>query len=152
MRFSAFCIALVLLNFVCGCAKQTAIEGVVPVTGIVRYQNEPVAGATVIFSPEGETRAASCITDADGRFQLTTLEAGDGALPGQYRVAIFKTEIINPLSQKQAQAYFHEHAGRMPPVKTRQLLPEKYRQASTSKLVAQVAADNTNDFEFNLAD
>jgi hypothetical protein len=43
--------------------------------------------------PEGQGgRPASGFTTTDGTFELTTYKTKDGALPGQYRVVVQKTE------------------------------------------------------------
>src|SRR5687768_4028659 len=63
-----------------------------PVTGIVTLQGKPVAGAAITFVPTGDGEAASAITDSEGKYALTTWEAGDGARPGEYRVKVSKQE------------------------------------------------------------
>src|SRR5215210_4988708 len=63
-----------------------------PVTGTVTSQGKPVAGAVITFVPTGEGEAASAITDSEGKYALTTWEAGDGARPGQYGVKVSKQE------------------------------------------------------------
>ena len=62
-------------------------------TGTVTLQGKPVAGAAITFVPTGEEgEAASAITDSEGKYALTTWEAGDGARPGEYRVKVSKQE------------------------------------------------------------
>src|SRR5687767_1404582 len=64
-----------------------------PVTGTVTSQGKPVAGAVITFVPTGtDGDAASAITDSEGKYALTTWEAGDGARPGQYGVKVSKQE------------------------------------------------------------
>ena len=64
-----------------------------PVTGTVTMQGKPVAGAAITFVPTGnEGEAASAITDSEGKYALTTWQAGDGARPGEYRVKVSKQE------------------------------------------------------------
>jgi hypothetical protein len=69
-------------------------RGTTPVQGVVTLDGTPVAGATVLFMPDGQDgrRPASGFTSSDGTFRLTTYEPDDGALPGKYRVVIQKTE------------------------------------------------------------
>jgi hypothetical protein len=66
-------------------AVSQAGSGTVPVTGVVRCNGTPVAGAKVML--HGRYIAAG-ITDAEGEFTLTTFELNDGALPGKYVVTI----------------------------------------------------------------
>jgi hypothetical protein len=63
--------------------------GVVPVKGTVKLDGKPLAGASIQFiaqDPGG--RDATGSTDADGVFQLSSFRAGDGALPGKYKVVV----------------------------------------------------------------
>src|SRR5215475_13197743 len=63
------------------------------VTGTVTMQGKPVAGAAITFVPtSNEGEAASAITDSEGKYALTTWQAGDGARPGEYRVKVSKQE------------------------------------------------------------
>jgi hypothetical protein len=64
----------------------------VEVEGVVLLDNEPVAEATVLFIPDGSTgQPAHGMTDANGKFQLTTYKENDGALPGSYKVTVTKS-------------------------------------------------------------
>jgi hypothetical protein len=69
-------------------------KGTTPVRGVLTLEGTPVAGATVLFMPDGQDRGrpASGFTLSDGMFQLTTYNPNDGALPGKYRVLIQKTD------------------------------------------------------------
>lgn len=151
MRYILSFIVLTAVGAICGCSSEASVQGVMPVSGKVTYQGEAVEGATVIFTPEGDNRSASGITDTEGKYQLTTLQAGDGALPGSYKVTIYKTEEEDPISDEERQKYFHENQGRMPPVKMRELLPAKYKQPATAGLTAKVESGR-NDFPFDLVD
>lgn len=133
-----------------GC-QQSGLEGTIGASGTVTYQGKPVEGATVVFAPEGQGRAASGLTDASGRFQLTTLTASDGILPGKYQVAISKTEVVGGMTEEESQAYTAEH-GEPPAVTTKELLPEKYKSPATSGLTAEVTEGGVNDFTFDLAE
>ena len=134
-----------------GCGGQTGTEGAVAATGTVTYQGQPVEGATVVFAPEGQGRASSAITDASGRFQLTTLGPGDGAMPGKYQVGISKTETSGDMSREESQAYFEKH-GEPPTVTTTEALPEKYKSPANSGLTAEITEGGKNDFNFDLTD
>lgn len=135
-----------------GCGGEPGLEGTTAVSGIVTYKGQPVEGASVTFSPaSGQGRAASALTDAEGRFQLTTLKAGDGALPGSYQVTIAKTEVQNAMTPEEAQAYFEKHQ-KSPEVRQKELLPVKYKRPNTSGLSAEVTDGGENNFTFDLTD
>jgi hypothetical protein len=85
----------ILLVFVAaaGCGGKTAkVEGRVTLDGVA------VEGAMVSFVPENNTgdRQATGLTDADGVFQLTTFNTGDGAIPGTYKVTVEKKPSQGP--------------------------------------------------------
>jgi hypothetical protein len=133
--------------FECGCAKKDTRPARVPVSGTVLHKGQPVAQATVIFEPVGNTPAAAGETDAAGRFQLTTFDTGDGAVPGEYKVAIRKVQLNRGDRSEQAS---DDQVG--PPPDEKWLLPAKYGYTNTSGLAATVQADAKNEFKFELAD
>lgn len=82
--------ALLSLGILSGCGGTDRPE-VVPVSGTVTFNDEPVAGATVRFLADGAPRPATGVTAEDGTFQLTTYEPNDGAVPGTHRVTVTKS-------------------------------------------------------------
>jgi hypothetical protein len=62
-----------------------------PVEGVVLLEGEPLEGAVVLFQPEGGGKPSTGLTDAAGKFTLTTLEKGDGAYVGANSVAVTKS-------------------------------------------------------------
>jgi hypothetical protein len=108
-----------------------------PVEGVVTYQGQPLADAGVLFKPT-QGPFAMGVTDADGRFSLTTANQ-DGALIGDHKVAISKAQTITK----------HIRGNPFPVYETKPLVPEKYFDAATSNLTATVK-DDDNHFEFNL--
>lgn len=74
---------------------------VVPVSGNVEYNGQPVVGATVQFFAEGAPRPARGVTGEDGSFTLTSYEPNDGAVPGTHQVLVTRTgaeEIDEPVA------------------------------------------------------
>ena len=147
-----------------GCGGSGGLEGLTNVTGTVTYQGKPVEGATVAFTPEGQGRAASGRTDASGKFSLTTLNANDGAVPGKYKVAVAKVENLDAAAQITAEDMAKmvaggqgAPAGPTPRSGAKQggmkhHVPEKYENAETSGLTADVTDGGPNDFKFDLTD
>src|SRR5690606_10589289 len=114
---------------------------VVKVSGTVTHQQQPVKGATVLFSPLGEGPGATGLTDASGRFQLRTFEPADGAVPGQYKVAIFKFDMstANPELEDDLANELRPDSDRL--VGPTPLLPAQYADAATTTLSAEVASE-----------
>jgi hypothetical protein len=149
-----------------GCGGSAVELPTQPASGTVTYQGNPVAGATVTFSPEGEGRAAFGRTDESGHFTLTTLQPGDGALEGSYTVAITKrTEPAGGAASGDGwdpndaedvdaayRAYEAEKKQNAEPNEAENLLPPKYADPATSPLTAQVTADGENTWNFELTE
>lgn len=125
-----------------GCGGENDAPETVSVTGIVTYQGNPMPNLSVGFIPE-KGMLASGITDADGRFDLTTSEAGDGAIVGSYKVSI---NFVPEQTPEMPGFPGSENAPKSP-------IPTKYADISTSGLTATVDSDPAkNDFKFELND
>ena len=58
--------------------------------GVVMLEGEPLEGAVVLFQPSEGGKPATGLTDAAGKFVLTTHEQGDGAQVGVNKVSVTK--------------------------------------------------------------
>ncbi len=86
-----FLLLVALLAIVPACGKKTPAvpEDLTPVEGLVTLDKTPLPGVAVTFCPEIEGNpSASGVTDANGRFRLTTFPSGNGAKPGKYKVIV----------------------------------------------------------------
>ncbi|MGE3804331.1 MAG: carboxypeptidase regulatory-like domain-containing protein [Gemmataceae bacterium] len=124
MRYLPFVVLLLA-----GCGSGTAA-----VTGTVVHEDgspaRELAGGVVCFD-DGKHSAVGTI-DAEGRFTLGTFGLHDGALPGNYRVAISQPDPDG------------RSAGEV-------LIDPRYTRFDTSGLQAEVTTGK-NDFTFPLAD
>ena len=77
--------ALVSVMFV-GCGGSDA-PPTAPISGVVMMQGQPVPNVNVTFYPKSG-RPATGRTNAEGRFKLTTLKPGDGAVIGTHKIAV----------------------------------------------------------------
>jgi hypothetical protein len=141
-----------------GCTSKAKLD-TVPVSGTVTLDDKPVDGARVAFTPTSTTgtAAASGVTDANGRYKLTTRNPGDGALPGNYLVMISKTETggapaseaIKPgMSDKEKEKAAYLKAGKKADPKFTDLVPPKYKNPGTSGFKAEVTKGGKNEFDF----
>ncbi len=107
-----------------------------PVHGTVQYDNgQPVTGelATIVFQPDaGSTNVpsqpASGTIETDGSFTLMSIQPGDGAMPGDYRV------VLKVWSDYRAQTL---------------AIPKEYTEEATTPLRASVGADRV-EFTFTV--
>jgi 5-hydroxyisourate hydrolase-like protein (transthyretin family) len=74
-----------LFALAAGCGRNDRPWEVVPVSGTVTYQGQPVAGVTVEFEPESG-RPSQGLTDENGRFVLNYTIHENGAQVGTHKV------------------------------------------------------------------
>jgi hypothetical protein len=82
-------IGVVAITVAAGCnAKSKPVK----VSGTVTLDGKPIADVLVTFNSTTGGRPASARTDSAGKYELTTFNTGDGALPGEYKVT-FKVDV-----------------------------------------------------------
>ncbi|HID21451.1 MAG TPA: carboxypeptidase regulatory-like domain-containing protein [Planctomycetaceae bacterium] len=142
--------------YVAGCSRGPERPKTYPVTGTVTLDGKPVEGATVVFVPkeEGTGRAATGVTDSNGKYSLGTFASGDGVIPGEYLIKI--TKYRPPSTQQppvgdeedeesEMRAFLEAQQGTQQ-TQTESELPVKYSNEQTSGLFFTVEAkDNTFD-------
>jgi len=106
-----------------------------------------VEGATVTFI--GEKYSATGRTDSQGRYKLTTFQAGDGAVPGDYQVTIMKMAAPN-YKDDESQEPSGDETGEEPDVQwPTSEIPVQYANPQTSHLRAKVLPES-NQLDFPL--
>lgn len=108
--------AVLLGSLIAGCSDGRPRR--VPVSGTVLIDGKPLTTGFIRVIPEN-ARAAVGQIDAQGHFVLTTFDPADGCVPGTHRV-----EVV---------AYEKTASGA-----TRTLVPEKYKDATTSDLTVTI--------------
>ena len=112
----------------CNKADNDRVQ-VFPVNGQLQWNGKPLAEAFVVFHPResGATAAPAAHgqTDQEGKFRLTTYEAGDGAAVGEYAVTVQHYELI-----KSGDSY---SAGP-------NVLPKKIADPTTTNITIRIAA------------
>jgi len=145
--FSGIYVAFVI-SVVAGCGGPAG-PPVYKTTGTVTYKGQPVEGAVVAFHSSEAGRLATGKTDAQGRFELTTYQPGDGAPAGSHQVTV--TKIVTTgggggeMSMEQALEQTSTAA-------SKNELPEKYASPGMSQLQFDVASGGENDFTIELTD
>ncbi|HEY4259915.1 MAG TPA: hypothetical protein VGM98_07140 [Schlesneria sp.] len=129
--------ALVALGLFSGCGGSNEKE-TASVQGLITFRGEPLSGATVFFVPEKGPRATAD-TDAKGVFKLMTYRPGDGAVPGDFKISVAKY-VIDPTTANN------------PTPSTKNEVPERYGNATTSMLRAKVEKGKKNEFKFELTE
>ena len=124
-------------------------------SGTVTLDGTPVERATISFYPLDGQKPANATTDANGVFEVTSFNAGDGAMLGSFGVTIEKFPAVEIETTPGGVPYdesMNTDEGPSPdserdPVNE---LPEKYSDHEKSGLSATVTADGENVFTFEL--
>lgn len=111
------------------------------VSGTVTYNGSPLANVTVTFQPD-KGRPASGVTDASGKFTLSTFGKDDGAILGSHRISLASSATDVPMPETPEQA---EQAPKPP-------FPVRYASVETSGLIAVVEKGKDNDVPLQLTD
>jgi hypothetical protein len=80
---AAFVVAATILLAGCGGSDHGRVTG-----RVVQAKGAPLAGANVIARSDETGKTSHGTTDADGNYELSTTEPGDGTPPGTYKVVI----------------------------------------------------------------
>lgn len=143
MRFRiSHVVVLSSLLLIAGCGGRSDAPKTVAVTGLVKYQGQPMPNLSVAFIPD-QGMLAYGTSDAEGRFELTTSSPGDGAIPGTHKVSIN----FDPDQVPEMPGFPGSENNQKSPI------PLKYGDVNTSGLTATVDTDSSkNDFTFELID
>ena len=146
-------IALIILTCIAGCGSKAKISGLVPCEGTVTWKEETVEGARIAFTPKDNQkgRSAFAMTDVNGKFKTTTLDADDGIMPGEYFVTVTKRDLgraggpppsggsespdAPPQREQMTETYF---------------IPRIYADKETSGLSATISSKGEKDLRFEL--
>ena len=139
-----------------GCGKGSGIPGLVRCEGTVLWNGTPVEGARVGFNPRNpDGRSAFAVTNSEGKFKATTLNADDGILPGDYFVTVTKVtlhrELLNSGGADRPLAKTRDSAGPPEERMTQTYhIPQVYSNKQTSGLTATIPSKGTRDLLFEL--
>jgi len=86
---------MLFVVFFCGCGGKYDLQ---PVEGTITLKDGTPGGPRlrISFECDEPKLSAKAITDESGHYELGTLEKGDGAPTGHYRVAIVEGESMDP--------------------------------------------------------
>lgn len=131
VRCSLACL-LLALAVVAGCRDSN--YDLVRVSGIVTLDGAPLEGAAVKFQPRGGGIMSYATTDAEGRYELRTMDDQPGAMVATHVVSIYKSSGNVDLTTEEAQ----------PAV--RQLIPERYNHRSELEYEVKSGDRKSADF------
>ncbi len=137
----SICLTLLpaLLAVTCGCGDKVQLA---PASGKVLYNDQPLPFGSVMFQPAAGQPARGTI-QADGTFELSTFDPGDGATVGPNLVRVTCFEIQNPNRPS------GEEQGE--PTLGRSLIPKEYNQYGTSGLEFDVPPEGDDEIVLRLS-
>jgi hypothetical protein len=144
------CVVMMLIL----CALVSSIVGcggggpkMMPIEGEVIYQGKPLTTGTVLYVPRDRAagRQARGEIQSNGTFQLMTFKPADGAMLGEYDIAIVA---LKPHPGESREAI--EAAGGIVPRGS--LIPDKYSDPSTSGLSDSITTDHSGKKRIELND
>jgi hypothetical protein len=132
--------ALVVLGVLGGCSQsKEPWEVVYPVSGTVKFEGKPVAGAVVTFIPQDKslpkTVRPTAITEEDGTFEVGTYSQADGAPAGSYKVLVTHYTVTGDAEN---------------PIPGPNDLPQKYSKVEETDLQVTIEAQETELKVFDL--
>ena len=140
-----------LVVLLVGCGSEESGPPMARVSGIVKYEGEPIAGATVHFVPMVVSVGyvpASGKTNDEGKFELQTRDR-EGALCGSNRVAISAPNPEHPFVKDPRQLLLPHPASELEGM---HLIPLVYADPIATKLTAEVVSGQTNVINFELTE
>jgi len=132
-RLSRLTLFLAIPFGVAGCSSETIPT--VPAEGSVTYKGKPLEKGQVQFLPVDGPAAVGSVDN--GKFVLGTLEAGNGAPPGHYRVTVMS---------------YQEVKNRFGETSSKSVIPNKYANPDSSGIVVDVPKEGNKSIEIKLVD
>jgi len=132
-------LALAALATIAGGCKRN--PRVVPVSGVVYYNDNPLPYGTIMFQPD-KGQPASGEIQPDGTFKLSSYGPDDGAVPGQHSVSVSCYAGQRPAPEK-AEQQGDGSLGKL-------LIPLRYTRLASSGLMAEIKDEPNQTIEFRL--
>lgn len=120
---------LALVTSLPGCGNNS---GTVPVSGKVLFPDgSPLDHGIIEMRHRSLPHVARGEVDKNGKFRVSTFQPGDGAMPGEYQVAVTQLIIAEDLRFED-----HQHGKRLDP---------RFSRVETSNLSVTIRGDEEND-------
>jgi hypothetical protein len=148
LHYSSVAIALAAF-MTSGCGGQDRWQAgrptVVESAGAITHGGKPLANAVITLLPVAGSHSAYARSDADGKFTLTTFDANDGAVAGDYKVTVTCIVVENEPNPKDP-----EH---LPPLHHAEysLIPEDYGSEDKTPLTLTIPETGSDELALTLS-
>jgi len=140
-------ILITACTFIAGCGgsyePKAEIFQTVTAAGVLTWKGKPLSGFVVSVHPADGKRTASGTTDAEGKFQLGTNTAGDGAVPGSHKISVVWQP---PEDDGMGNVIDDPSKLPKPPVQ----LPPKYASPDTSGISLEIPESGSSELKLDL--
>jgi len=135
--------ATAVLLFCLAAASCSRGSNVVPVSGIVTFEGEPLVNGFVMFNVVAQDQGRPCRgrIGPGGRFTLSTFQPNDGVMPADYTIT------VRSWVPGSGPTPYDERAG----VMVTSSIPERYMDSTTSGL-KQTVGDSALDITVELTE
>lgn len=156
MRSVAFILVLGAVALV-GCSSDDGADDLpetVSAEGVLTLDGKPLEGASIVLSPSDPAGyAASTISGTNGKFRLQSFPMKDGAVPGNYQIAVTKSVESGGAGAWKPEDFGEDaaHAAESPPPSSlKNVLPAQYADPQTSGLSLTIPPEGLSDYEIEL--
>jgi hypothetical protein len=161
VRSSIFALLSASAVLAAGCGDDGGLEKRHSVSGTVTYKGAPVKSGRISFVPTKPDGHAASGNIVDGQYYLTTLNPGDGALPGTYKITVDDRELdaakvkadTDAMAKRTGAVYnaIPQELQAKALKLAKGIVPGKYQIASTSDIEKEVKAES-NKIDIELKD
>ena len=126
----------------CGEAGSSMPAKLVPVTGTITADGQPLKHAAVSFIPEAAKQGVGAFgsTDESGKYDLKWHGSGEGVAPGKYKV------VVSRMTQKDGSPVPPDQSAA--DVGAVESMPPRYSDVNVTELLAEVTpTGSTHDFK-----
>lgn len=130
-----------------GCGGDPNRPKTYPATVTIMMDGKPVADATVTLQPADNSHNNTPFgkTDENGVCNLKTFEEGDGAVPGEYLVAVRKVDVITEPDPSE------EDPEGVKVIEERRVIPKKY-EVFTNGFKMTITEEGPNEQTFDVSE
>lgn len=136
---------LAVISFVnsSGCSYEDEWSAQRPKThkakGTLMMDGQPLEGATIVMHAQAHDLSSQGVSDANGKFTLSTFKPNDGAVAGAHKVAVTKR------TYEEVKTKFNSAEENSVAKVPKELLPKRYSSPVTSDIEVSIKEDGNND-------
>ena len=157
-------VTLLATTLFCGCNESGQHAARTPVTGVIKYKENPVEKLQVTFTIKDSPSSSFGVTNSQGEFSLSTVDTNDGAYVGENMISVrpildeaVPVSSSSSFNPEMAKSMGESVGNKMREKKPTQMkvdvrIPAKYADPLKSNLKRTIVLGNKNHFVIDLTD